>query len=401
VKTNHLALITLVAIISGTADAAAQATRAEEARAQREAKARQVQPQKRGWLDATLFKVEDSLLIERVLFPPRGVHLRLGGVGEGAGFGVGPGFRYSTSQFDFRVSGAASLKRYAIGEAALLLPGVVRNGPYVELYGRWRDFPQEDFYGLGPTSLVEQRSNYALRDTLFRVTPGLRRGPLTAGIGVAALDARVGRGTDKLMPPVQDVFFADSLPGLEARPTFATVEPFVEYNYADPPLAPTRGGHYRLAFSQYNDRDLERFSFTRWDVDVRQYLPLFHETRTIALRAWVASADPEGGHDVPFYLQPTLGGAYSLRGVRTFRFRDRSALLLQAEYRWRINDFMTGALFYDTGAVARRLEDIENLERDYGVGIRLGGRTGVAFRADVAFGSGEGTRLLLRFNNVF
>ena len=95
-----------------------------------------------------------------------------------------------------------------------------------------------------------------------------------------------------------------------------------------------------------------------------------------------------------------LGGAYSLRGFRTFRFRDQSALLLQAEYRWRVNELVTGALFYDTGAVAPRLGDIGRLERDYGFGLRVGGRAAVAFRADIAFG-GEGTRLLLRFDDVF
>lgn len=57
-------------------------------------------------------------------------------------------------------------------------------------------------------------------------------------------------------------------------------------------------------------------------------------------------------------LQPTLGGGYTLRGFRTFRFRDRSVALAQAEYRWRINEFVTGALFYETGAVARRIGDL-------------------------------------------
>ena len=49
---------------------------------------------------------------------------------------------------------------------------------------------------------------------------------------------------------------------------------------------------------------------------------------------------------------------HTLRGFRSFRFRDESALLLQAEYRWRINELIAGALFYDTGAVARRLSAI-------------------------------------------
>ena len=134
---------------------------------------------------------------------------------------------------------------------------------------------------------------------------------------------------------------------------------------------------------------------------MRQFIPFVSGTRTIALRGLVSAADPDAGDQVPFFLQPTLGGATTLRGYRSFRFRDRSALLLQAEYRWRINELVTGALFYDTGAVAPRLSDLGRLERDYGFGLRAGSRNGVAFRFDVAVGGREGARLLVRFDDVF
>ena len=149
------------------------------------------------------------------------------------------------------------------------------------------------------------------------------------------------------------------------------------------------------------DRDLDQFSFNQWNVDLRQFIPFVHDTHTLALRAWASSSDPLDGDSVPFYLQPTLGGSRSLRGYRTFRFRDRSALLFQGEYRWRINEFVTGALFYDTGAVAPELGDIGRLERDYGFGLRAGSRSAVAVRMDVAFGGREGTRFLVRFDDVF
>ncbi len=104
---------------------------------------------------------------------------------------------------------------------------------------------------------------------------------------------------------------------------------------------------------------------------------------------------------MPFYLQPTIGGARSLRGYRSFRYRDRSALLLQTEYRWRINDLVTGALFYDAGAVARTFDDFGRFERNYGVSLRAGVDLGAVFRMDLAFGGREGTRLLIRFDDVF
>ena len=92
-------------------------------------------------------------------------------------------------------------------------------------------------------------------------------------------------------------------------------------------------------------------------------------------------------------MQPTLGGARSLRGYHTFRYRDRAAVLLQAEYRWRINEFVTGALFYDTGAVGATLDDLGRFERNYGIGLRAGNRMGSAFRIDFAFGGREGNRI--------
>ena len=153
--------------------------------------------------------------------------------------------------------------------------------------------------------------------------------------------------------------------------------------------------------SEYRDRTGDRYLFRRWEADLRQYLTFVKDTRTIALRAWAASADPNSGYDVPFYLQPTLGGARTLRGYNTFRFRDRNALLLQAEYRWRVNEFVTGALFYDTGTVGPTLDSLGRFERNYGVGLRAGGRMGSAFRMDFAFGGREGNRLLVRFDDAF
>jgi hypothetical protein len=393
--------LAVLVFVAAAGNAAAQETRADELRARRSEKAAELRPPERSRAEAILYRIEDDLIVERILAPPRGVHLRVGGIGEGAGFGLGPAYRYSTGAYDFRASAAGSLKRYGIAEASLLLPGAVRDGPFMELYARRREFPQEDFFGLGPGSLSTDRTDFALRDTLVGMTGGVRTDDFAAGARVGYLDPSIGRGTDRRMPSTDDVFSPAAVPGLLAQPAFLVFEPFVEYSSSDPRLNPTTGGSYRFTVRRYADRDLDRFSFTNWDVDVRQYVPLLHRTRTVAFRAWLSSSSPDTGHEVPFYLQPTLGGGYSLRGFPSFRFRDRNVLLLQGEYRWRVNEFVTGALFYETGAVARRLEDLDRFERSYGIGLRAGSRDGVAFRAEVAFGSGEGTRLLVRFDNVF
>ena len=169
-----------------------------------------------------LFKLEDDLLLKRVLDPPRGIYVRVGNMGEGSGFALGPAFRYNAPRFDFKTSAAASTKKYFIGEASLRFPGTLgqdeyfkRHGPYMELYGRRRDFPQEDFFGLGPDSQLSDRSNFALRDNFGRVTGGYERGRLQAGIGVGYLDVSIGAGTDARMPSSTEIFTIDEMPGVE------------------------------------------------------------------------------------------------------------------------------------------------------------------------------------------
>jgi outer membrane protein assembly factor BamA len=203
------------------------------------------------------------------------------------------------------------------------------------------------------------------------------------------------------MPSSTAVFSPEEMPGAAARPRFVVIQPFLEFATVDRAVNDRSGGIYRFSVAQYRDQDVDRYSFVRWDADVRHYFSFVKDTRTIAVRAFAVSARPGAGQEVPFFMQPTLGGARSLRGYRTFRYRDRTAALLQAEYRWRINEFVTGALFYDTGAVGAAFDELGRFERNYGIGLRAGSRMGSAFRIDFAFGGREGNRFLIRFDDVF
>jgi hypothetical protein len=57
----------------------------DEAEKARLAKARALTPQKRSTLDRLIFKLDDDLLLERVLDAPGASMPALGGIGEGAG----------------------------------------------------------------------------------------------------------------------------------------------------------------------------------------------------------------------------------------------------------------------------------------------------------------------------
>ena len=102
----------------------------------------------------------------------------------------------------------------------------------------------------------------------------------------------------------------------------------------------------------------------------------------LALRALASISDADDGAQVPFYLPADAGRPRRPSRLPPFRFRDKHALLLQAEYRWEIFTAVDGAIFYDAGKVASRIEDLNlrDLESDYGIGFRFGTRNGVFLR---------------------
>jgi len=78
-------------------------------------------------------------------------------------------------------------------------------------------------------------------------------------------------------------------------------------------------------------------------------------------------------------------------------------MLLQAEYRFEVWSGFDAAVFYDTGKVADRRNDLnfKSLEKDYGIGFRFATDTGVVLRVDAAFGSRDGKHLHIVFGGVF
>jgi outer membrane protein assembly factor BamA len=199
------------------------------------------------------------------------------------------------------------------------------------------------------------------------------------------------------------VFTPDTAPALGHDIDYARTFGFVEVDYREP-LNARRGGWYRLDVSEYHDRDGDQWTFTRTDLDLRQYIGFFADRRVIALRGFLSTSHATGGgRGLPFYLMPSLGGNESLRGFRDYRFRGPHALLMQAEYRWELWSGLDAALFYDAGKVGMRRSDLglEGLESDYGFGFRFNTAQGVVVRIDAAFGSRAGNHLHIVFGGVF
>jgi hypothetical protein len=318
---------------------------------------------------------------------------------------AGPGYRRPGlfgGHADFAGFAAASLKQYWMVDGRLSLPRLAGGRVSADLHAQAYDYPQEDFFGLGPDSLREHHSKYGLRNTVLEAQSRVfATSWLSLGGGVAHLTPQVGGGDGT--HPVQSIFPPAALPGLESQPEFVRYEAVVDADLREPRGNARSGGRYLLKYQHYDDREGSRHDFRRVDADVQQFISLLRQRRVLALRAFASASEATSGGQIPFYLQPTLGGPDDLRGFRRFRFRDANVLLFQVEYRWEIFTAVDGAIFYDAGKVASRTKDLSlrDMESDYGIGFRFGTINGIFLRVEGAFGSSGGKHLVLRFGNVF
>ena len=387
------------------AHAQTPASRAEWLRQQRAEKAQHLQPYTPSGLERAVLKIENDYL-PRLVTPRTGFFPRLGSITSGGGFGIGPGYRIHDlfdGRADWITSGAVSLKQYWVVESLLTMPRLRNGRAFADLRVKYTSFPEEDFFGVGPDSALANRVDFGLQQITATVDGGWRPRPwIRVGGTMEYFDPDMSRGKDKRQPDVSERFDETTAPGLASQPGFVKVGGFASIDYARP-LNPRRGGRYVVGLHRYIDTDAGAYTFNRFDFDVQQYLPAFNERRVLVLRGAGSFSDPADGATVPFYMMLPLGGDHTLRGVPQFRFRDRSLMLFQAEYRFEILTALDGALFYDTGQVApsRSALSLRDFERDYGIGLRVGTNAGVFIRFDVAFGSSEGTKTWLRFSHVF
>ena len=187
--------------------------------------------------------------------------------------------------------------------------------------GRYRDYPREDFFGLGPDSSRSSFADFRLRGPTVDVRADARvAGPVSIIGGAQYIHPLVSDGKDPSLPSISSVFDETTAPGLDSQPDFVRAHAAIDVDYRQPRNA-RRGGWYRAEFSHFADRDRQRYSFDRLDIDLRQFVSVLSERRVFVARAYVSTSEPSSGQTIPFYLMPTLGGNETLRGFRDYRFR--------------------------------------------------------------------------------
>jgi hypothetical protein len=401
-------LVLALVVLTGAQPSAAQepepATRAEALRQQRLKKQQALVPNSIDRLQRALNRIEDPPIF---LVARDGFYPKIGKLTTGSGPTLGVGYRNRTVLERYGILDgwiAGSIETYWGIEGRITFPELARGRVLAEGVATLREYPREAYFGLGPDSQRSDRSAFLLKSSRVGGRAGVRLAPFVlVGAGLTTINPRVGGGKEDGVPTTEDLFTPETAPGIDADVNYVVSTGFVEVDYSRP-LNARRGGSYRVDFSRFNDRRDGNWSFTRTDIDLRQYVSFLADRRVLALRGWYSTTTAdEGGSGIPFYLMPSLGGSDTLRGFRSHRFRGPHAILLQAEYRWELWSGLDAALFYDGGKVGLERSDLDftDLESDYGVGFRFNTSNSIILRVDAAFGSRDGKHLYISLGGVF
>ncbi len=346
----------------------------------------------------------------------RPLHPVIGGVASGGGLGVGVGYDSPDAERWYREAEAmVTVRRYWAleGEAGRRFSS---NGSQLGVFGGVRHMSRLDYFGIGPDTSLHDRSAFTLRETVFGM-----RGWFFAARGVrvggsaAAYMPNLEQGASPSVQSVEQVFASTSLPGFDAEPTFGRYRGFIELMYPaldDSDESNSYGAAYQFAFEAVRNLESGRNSFQRWEAEVQQRLRGLRAGQRLTLHGLLATTS---GADVPFYLLYTLGGSgglksfrpdmlgtdgtrATLRGFRSYRFRDRNILLMQAEYRIPLHRYVHTTVFVDAGRVAPATSELFRRLRantGFSLGYVRKGRT--LGRMDVGFGGGEGVHVSWTF----
>ncbi|PWT87668.1 MAG: hypothetical protein C5B54_11955 [Acidobacteria bacterium] len=422
VKYHFLFLICFLITLSAYSDENLQDSRKENLIAQRKAKLQHLQePPSPSIFQKVFAKIES----EQSAFhfgpehSPSGFAPEIGNIVTGSGIAFGGRYHhsifstdaaYSTKgyqQFNLKIGWnppvqSIFLQTFRIDDvyAARVLQ---KAGPYIFGEFRYRDLTQEDYYGPGLDSLKQDQTDYDLREIYVGVAAGyFFEKHIQLDFRAGYLNQSIDHGTNNSLPDIHDIFDDSSAPGLSQQPDFFRYSTSLLFDYRDKPGNPHDGGALGVMWSRYDDRNLNEFDFNRVAVDAREFVPLGSPARTLALHFLTALSFNPDGEEVPFYLQPTLGGGNTLEGYSEYRFRDNNALLMAAEYRWEPAPFLELALLYNAGKVFASHSDFNfnDLRKGYGVGVRFKTPDYLIFRIDFARGD-EGNIVYFKFGASF
>jgi hypothetical protein len=394
------AAVIMFAVLAQAAALAAQdaPTREHAIEEAEQAKAEQLAPAKAGKAEAYVARISDTFLSGQMHW-----HAFWQNAYSGGGFTVGAGYtRYVSSYNWVDVRGSITPSGYKRLEAQFFAPDLFKRRGTLSVLGGWREATQVNFFGIGPATPQENRTNYGFTQPYLGATlevfPTRKLFMVRGDVEVSQWNQGPASGS---VTSVEQVYTPQTLPGLGASPIYLHTQATVGIDSRPARGYTRRGGFYGVTVHDYTDND-NLYGFNQVDYTALQHIPILRETWVLAFRAFAQTTYGKSGQTIPFFMMPSFSGGSDLRAYASWRLRDLNSLLLQGEWRANVNRFLEMALFYDTGTVAPTPGDLwhTSSKADYGLGFRFHGPITTPLRIEVAKGS-EGFVLNFSASQVF
>ena len=320
---------------------------------------------------------------------------------SGGGFTVGTGYTFHPSPYStLDVRGSYSIRSYKLAEAEFNYPRLFDRRASLNVRGGWRDATQVAFHGVGMDTPDEHLTfgfEQPYGSASLTVRPTRELFMVRGGFEAVGWNLKPGEGSTSY----DSVHTPRTLAGVDTDTTYLHTQATVGIDSRLASGYARRGGFYGVTGHDYTDRD-DTLGFRQVDYEAIQHIPILRETWVLSLHGRVQTTFNKTDERVPFFMLPSLGSGSTLRGYSPFRFRDRNSLLMQAEWRVMANRFFESSVFYDTGKVTSRTQDLDfsGLKHDYGFGVRFHAPLMTVLRVDVARGS-DGTRLVFSASPIF
>jgi hypothetical protein len=218
--------------------------------------------------------------------------------------------------------------------------------------------------------------------------------------GLSYEDFSLGEGAGP-NPSIEEINTPATAPGLGASPKYLHTMVSGGLDSRPSPGYARHGGLYEVSYHNYADRD-DTYSFDQLNAEVVQHIPLLRENWVLSVHGLLQTT-LDDADTVPYFLMPSLGSGSTLRGYSSWRFRDRHSILMSGEFRWIPSRLgLDMALFYDTGKVTPRFNDIswKGLASDVGIGVRFHSPLATPLRIELARGR-EGMHLVFSGSAAF
>jgi hypothetical protein len=316
------------------------------------------------------------------------------------------GYPSDTTQYSATVDYSTKIQR----DIDLSYKNVSAGGGRYILAGRanWFKDPFRRLFGIGNQTSESDETSYTSREALVELTAGINVNEDVLLMWTEHYhDIRIDAGIVNSLPQALAQF--SQLSGMEGA-NIVGHKLTARYDTRDKQLITTRGTYVNLSVEL--NQNLQHSGANPWvrtTLDARYLLPHYDDQLVFVARFLV---DTVIGHTrgIPFYERPTLGGETTLRGFGQSRFIDDTALLINFEERIPIKqlkafDYLIDlevAPFLDVGRVMSGFStrDVQNLQVNPGIGLRILARPHVVGRLDVAYGR-DGENLFVGLDYPF